>query len=46
MKMIQEGKLVMKINIVIVPAIGIGIFKINGFWAFQVPFVIIVVEDK
>ena len=35
----------MKIQISIVPAIGIGAFKINDSWAFQVPFVIIYVEE-
>jgi len=35
----------MNINIGIVAAVGIGIFKVNGSWAFQIPFVIILVEE-
>lgn len=34
----------MNISISIVAAIGVGIFKIDGNWAFQVPFIIVMVE--
>ena len=36
----------MKINIGIVAAIGFGVFKVNDSWAFQVPFIIILLEES
>ena len=36
----------MKITINIVAAVGIGIMVINECWTFQLPFLLIVLEEK
>ena len=36
----------MKIQVCFVAAVGVGVFKIYGNWAFQIPFIIIVFATK
>lgn len=35
-----------EITITIIPAVGVGVFKIEGQWVLQVPFALITAWDK